>query len=39
MAVNSNQKPKNTTTTNVCYTKDITAFTQMCVNQYVKMQS
>ena len=36
MAVNSNQKPKNATT-NFYYTKDITAVTQMYVNQYVKM--
>ena len=35
MAVNTNQKPKNTTT-NFCYAMDITAVTRMCVNQYVK---
>ena len=36
MAVNSNQKPKNTTT-NFCYTSDIRAVTHMCLNQYVKI--
>ena len=34
MVVNSNQKSYNTTT-NFCYMMDITAVTQMCVNQYV----